>query len=103
MTKARGNVDDALRIKTILVPTDFSAESLKAIQHASTLAKEFGAILRLVHAVEPPSVLQESLVSAALLSSKELAREPTVRLQAWARDEVDELVPASGRGWHWPP
>jgi universal stress protein A len=83
-----------LRIKTIVVPTDFSTESLKAIQHASALAQEFGAVLWLVHVVERPPVLPESPVAAALFTSEELTRAARVRLHAWAQDEVDELVPA---------
>jgi nucleotide-binding universal stress UspA family protein len=95
VTKAgRGKGDKATpRIKTIVVPTDFSAESLKAIRQASMLAKEFGAVLWLVHVVERPPVLKESLAAGVLLSSEELERSARVGLNAWARDEVDELVP----------
>ena len=70
VTKAGRRKDDKAmpRIKTIVVPTDFSTESLKAIEHASALAKEFGAALWLVHVVERPPVLPESPVVAALLT-----------------------------------
>ena len=39
----------AVRLKSILVPTDFSDESRKALHHAVTLAKGFGAQIILLH------------------------------------------------------
>lgn len=41
-----------LRIKNVLVPTDFSAGSLQALVHALPLTKSFGANLHLVHVSE---------------------------------------------------
>ena len=37
------------RIGTILVPTDFSAESLKAVRYATSLLRQFDGALHLVH------------------------------------------------------
>lgn len=90
---ARAQRNGSVTFKRVLVPTDFSAESLKAVHFATEFAKRFGASIRLLHVVEPPSVIQESVIAAALLSSKELARDAQTRLQAWARDEIDEMVP----------
>jgi nucleotide-binding universal stress UspA family protein len=42
-----------LNIKSILVPTDFSPESEKALAYAVPLARQFGAKLTLLHVVEP--------------------------------------------------
>jgi nucleotide-binding universal stress UspA family protein len=42
-----------LRIKTILVPTDFSPESEKALAYAVPFARQFKAKLTLLHVVEP--------------------------------------------------
>ena len=42
-----------LRIKSILVPIDFSAPSRKALSYAVSFAQQFGAKLNLLHAVEP--------------------------------------------------
>ncbi len=42
-----------LRLKTILVPTDFSTESLRALRYAIPFADQFGAKLVLLHVVEP--------------------------------------------------
>jgi nucleotide-binding universal stress UspA family protein len=43
-----------MEIKTILVPTDFSADAEAAIGTATALAKSFGASIHLVHVVQPP-------------------------------------------------
>ena len=40
------------KIATVLVPTDFSAESLKALRYATALVKKFGAKLHVVHVSE---------------------------------------------------
>lgn len=42
-----------LRIKSILVPIDFSAPSEKALAYAVPFAEQFGAKLTLLHVVEP--------------------------------------------------
>ena len=42
-----------LRIKSILVPIDFSAASQKALAYAVPFAEQFGAKLTLLHVVEP--------------------------------------------------
>lgn len=43
---------DAVRLKKILVPTDFSESSLKALQYALRFGREFGGEITLLHAVE---------------------------------------------------
>jgi nucleotide-binding universal stress UspA family protein len=42
-----------LRLKRILVPTDFSAQSKKALKYALEFAEQFGASLILAHVVTP--------------------------------------------------
>lgn len=44
--------EDPLRLKTILVPLDFSAESRRALDFALPLAQRFGARVHLLHAYE---------------------------------------------------
>lgn len=41
-------------VKTILVPTDFSATSMQAVDHAKVLAETFGASLHLLHVLPDP-------------------------------------------------
>jgi universal stress protein A len=43
-----------LKLKSILVPIDFSKISQKALEYAVPLAKQFGAKITLLHAIEPP-------------------------------------------------
>jgi universal stress protein A len=83
-----------LGIKTILVPTDFSPESRRALRYANTLAKETGATLKLIYVVERPTVFPEGPEIAALFSDGERAKAAIARLGALVRDEVDDLVPA---------
>jgi nucleotide-binding universal stress UspA family protein len=42
-----------LRLKNILVPTDFTESSIKALDYGMALAQQFDAVLWLVHIVEP--------------------------------------------------
>jgi universal stress protein A len=44
----------SLRLKSILVPIDFSKSSQKAFEYALPLARQFGGAITLVHAIEPP-------------------------------------------------
>jgi len=50
------------RIKTILVPTDFSACSAKAVDRAAALARHHDAMLTILHVVDinPPAALTHS-------------------------------------------
>ena len=43
-----------MEIKTILTPSDFSADAERAIETATTLARSYGATLHLLHVVQPP-------------------------------------------------
>lgn len=60
-TSARANISGAkgdlapslLRIKSILVPIDFSPQSEKALAYAVPFARQFGAKLTVMHVVEP--------------------------------------------------
>ena len=44
-----------MQAKKILFPTDFSTSSDAALKYATTLAKDMGAILSIVHVEEPPA------------------------------------------------
>lgn len=43
-----------IRLTKVLVPTDFSAPSAKAVAYGEELARRFGASLHVLHAVEEP-------------------------------------------------
>jgi universal stress protein A len=46
-------VPAALNFKNILVPTDFSKISHKALEYAVAIAKQFGARITMLHVIEP--------------------------------------------------
>jgi nucleotide-binding universal stress UspA family protein/mono/diheme cytochrome c family protein len=52
--------------KSILVPVDFSPNSVLALEHARTIAIRFGGSLRLVHVCEVPSVATGSMDAYAI-------------------------------------
>lgn len=84
---------DKLRLKSVLVPTDFSDCSCTALGYADFLAKKFGATVDLLHVVEsaripdglemPNGDWEDLMVRNALCCLKQLAC-----------DKIDELVPA---------
>ncbi len=49
-----------MQVKTILYPTDFSEYSEAALQHASSLARDTGAMLMIVHVKEPPDTFVDT-------------------------------------------
>jgi nucleotide-binding universal stress UspA family protein len=72
------------RIKSILVPLDFSAPSRKALQYAVGWARHFGAKLTLLHVVEPAG-------TPDFAASFPLAMETDQQIAA-ARTEMEHLV-----------
>lgn len=46
-------VPELLHLRTLLVPTDFSESSQKAIHYAQRLAQQFGGTILLLHVIEP--------------------------------------------------
>ena len=45
----------SIKLKTILVPVDFSEASQEGLHYAAAMGKHFGARLDLLYVVEPPS------------------------------------------------
>jgi len=81
-----------LKVKVIVVPIDFSAESKKALNYAAKLAAGFGAVLRVIHVVETAPFLNDLPNVVLTRSENEMAKEALVKLQAIAQDEIDELI-----------
>ena len=54
-----------LRLQKILVPTDFSKDSERALQVAQSLARDHGAKLILAAAAPPPPPVSESLLPSS--------------------------------------
>jgi nucleotide-binding universal stress UspA family protein len=72
-----------LRLQTILVPVDFSRESMKALKYAIPFAEQFGAGLVLLNVVEP--------LAFADLSAFPLAME-NERVMALCRKKLESLA-----------
>lgn len=66
--------EDPLRIRTILVPIDFSEECYRALEFAVPLAQRFGAAVHVVHVYEGARQLSSIATTAVLWSDAELAR-----------------------------
>jgi universal stress protein A len=64
-TAARA-VPSPIHLKSILVPLDFSEASLKSLQYAVPLAKQFGAKLTLLHVLKAPVRFADSKYLASL-------------------------------------
>jgi universal stress protein A len=58
-----------MKLRNILVPTDFTECSHKALSYALSFAKQFGAEILLLHVVESvPAVAQDALLQSSMLT-----------------------------------
>jgi universal stress protein A len=65
-TTPDGVAPSPFHVKAILVPLDFSEMSLKSLQYAVPLAKQFGATLTLLHVLKAPAGALDSGYLASL-------------------------------------
>jgi nucleotide-binding universal stress UspA family protein len=82
---------EAFGIRTILVPTDFSRCSLAGTEYAAFLARKFGAILRLFHAMYPYTNYVFVDRTGVRLSGLAEAVEETARQEMNALKQMDFL------------
>lgn len=68
-----------MRIKRILVPTDFSSHAHDALNYARTLAEQFNARLTLLHVFEPINLAYET-VSAQMVECAQRAEDDARKL-----------------------
>lgn len=76
--------------RTILVTTDFSANSAAAIQPALAIARKFESKIVLVHVVEAPSADPGHSSRDAFRGLEEMARE---QLEEFGGREIGDAVP----------
>jgi universal stress protein A len=83
-----------LALKKILVPTDFSEESLKAIRYAIRFAEQFAASVTLVHVFEPITYpVDMGYVPVAMQTHWDSLRASTTqRLEGLAKQELKASV-----------
>jgi nucleotide-binding universal stress UspA family protein len=65
--------EDPLRIRTMLVPVDFSGESFRAVDFALALARRFGATVHLVYVYEDKPQFSSMVNTPELFSDQEIA------------------------------
>jgi nucleotide-binding universal stress UspA family protein len=88
-----GFIDPAaglIRLKKILVGSDFSADSILALNYGLSLAQEFESELHLIHVMEPP-------VYPEFRSPAEQTQD-MVRTDVF-KEKLDTLVPGDARNW----
>ena len=96
MAKSKPEVKEQLwpfPIKNILVPVDFSDYSKQALQYAVPLAEKLGAVVTLLHVVEP-RIYPENLVlplEAEDVNSR-LMKDGQDMLESLRREELDADV-----------
>lgn len=106
-TKARSTrVPALLGIKSILVPTDFSAPSKKALDYAVPFAEQFGAKLILLHVVEPVATPDFANSFPLMMESDKLLAACNAQLQSLVKQSaidpklVEKTLVRQGRSFH---
>lgn len=64
-------VPQVLHLKEILVPTDFSERSKKAVQYALRFAEQFGSEIALLYVVEPTTPIAEAPLGFEVFTEKD--------------------------------
>jgi nucleotide-binding universal stress UspA family protein len=88
-----GSKVKSLKLKRILVPTDFSEPSLKAIRYAERLAEQSGATIHLLYVIERPGLNNDFECFPLALPEAELRKIAKEKLLSIASTEIEELVP----------
>lgn len=93
------------KISSVLVPLDFSHVSLKGLEYALALAKQFGARLHLVHVCDYDFALPSLEGVSFVIPHAEIRRRTKRRLRDLAAKygpemESDNLHVVSGRAYH---
>jgi nucleotide-binding universal stress UspA family protein len=86
-----------MQIRRLLVATDFSPASLKAVQYGVSFAKQFGATVCLLHVVETAPFISDLANVPLAMSETEVARSAQKKLATLAEAEIEELVPVDTR------
>jgi universal stress protein A len=82
----------AFTVRNILVPTDFTECSLKALSYALSFAKQFGAEILLMHVVESvPVMTQDAMLESSMLSVAQ-HEESEKRLRQWQLEGLTEAT-----------
>jgi nucleotide-binding universal stress UspA family protein len=95
-----------LRVKSILVPLDFSPPSMKALHYAVAFARQFKAKLTLVHVVEPVATpdfaasFPLAMENDKLMAAANHQLEGVVKAARIPRGTVEKLLVRFGRSFN---
>jgi len=94
------------RVKSILVPLDFSPPSIKALHYAVAFARQFNARLTLVHVVEPVATPDFAASFPLAMDNDKLMAvanhqlEGVVKAARIPRGTVEKILVRFGRSFH---
>lgn len=95
LAKGKDERGAGFQLKKILVPTDFSACSQKALQYAIALAKQFSASLTLLNVVTPVADVGELGMGTPVFPEGEIREYSMSRLAALAKSDIGKQVSAA--------
>src|SRR5580658_7413772 len=82
-----------IKLRNIMVPTDFTECSHKALSYALSFAKQFGADILLLHVVESVPVVGHDVLLQSSMLTVALHEESEKQLERWRREaEADAPV-----------
>jgi nucleotide-binding universal stress UspA family protein len=90
---ASGPLARSAAFKRILVPTDFSNPSVKALKYAVRFAEQSGATIHLLYVVEHPTFIYDIETFPLAISEAEQIARAKHKLLRLADAEIEELVP----------
>ena len=105
-TRKSATTASPFRIKSILVPLDFSQPSMKALDHAVSLARQFKAKLTLLHVVEPVATpdfaasFPLAMEDDELMASAKKELEGSIKTARIPRGMVEKVLVRFGRSFH---
>ena len=88
-----------MNVKTILVPTDFSADAEKALSTATELAKLFGARIVVLHAYQVDIPVVSPMAGGYTLPQgfyEDLRSQATAQVERLAKEAAAEGIEATG-------
>jgi universal stress protein A len=102
----RKAISGPVRIKSVLVPVDFSPASKRALEYAVGMASQFKATLTLLHVVEPVATpdfaasFPLALEDESLMAAAKRQLEQTVKAARVPRGMVEKVLVRFGRSFH---
>jgi glycine betaine transporter len=93
LPRVNAPADPLSQLKRILVPIDFSTQSLNALRYAVPLADKLGAVICLISVVERGSLLKDLKNMPMGFSRGILVEDAKARLVIMAQKEIGKLIP----------